>query len=291
MDATTWFGAEAELRILLILGEEPDDAFAIEAFQRLARILVRWWDADDARRRSGERERDLDRNSQTEPALRNLLHTFLLRCPAAGAAAILEPILDAVDRHPDQVHWIVDGLVAVEDRQPNTPQFWSLWKLFADKVRRASWLPNIDQEHPRGGEILSSIFLTKWWKDEIRHWRSVEGHIDDVNSLFEDLPPSSAMLDNYLRFLYHIGERALPEAFVRIAARLQQGDARAMTRRSNTIFMLEVLLQRYVYGRPLELKRDPDRRTAVLFLLDLLVEQGSSAAFRLRDDFVTPIAV
>jgi hypothetical protein len=49
-----------------------------------------------------------------------------------------------------------------------------------------------------------------------------------------------------------------------------------------------MLLQRHVYGRPLELKQNRTLREAVLFLLDVLVEEGSSAAFRMRDDFVTP---
>ena len=57
---------------------------------------------------------------------------------------------------------------------------------------------------------------------------------------------------------------------------------------NDTIFILEVLLQRYVYGRPLEVKRDTAIREAVLYLLDALVDGGSSAAFRMRDDFVTP---
>jgi hypothetical protein len=61
-----------------------------------------------------------------------------------------------------------------------------------------------------------------------------------------------------------------------------------MIRLRDTVFMLEVLLQRYVYGRPLELKRHSELRESVLFLLDTLVENGSSAAFRMRDDFVTP---
>jgi hypothetical protein len=33
-----------------------------------------------------------------------------------------------------------------------------------------------------------------------------------------------------------------------------------------------------------------DLGEAVLFLLDVLVERGSSAAFRMRDDFVSPAA-
>jgi len=64
-----------------------------------------------------------------------------------------------------------------------------------------------------------------------------------------------------------------------------------MIRKRNTIALLEALLQRYLYGRPLELKRQADLRAAVLSLLDLLVENGSSAAFRMRDDFVAPVSI
>ena len=38
------------------------------------------------------------------------------------------------------------------------------------------------------------------------------------------------------------------------------------------------------------LKRDQRIRSAVLYILDCLVESGSWAAFRMRDDFVRPAA-
>ena len=138
--------------------------------------------------------------------------------------------------------------------------------------------------------MISAIFLGTRWKDEVRHWRSLEGHAGHVYALFEDLPASSTVLDNYLRFLFHVGEQSLPEAFIRVAKRLQQGEPWQMLRKGNTVFMLEVLLQRYVYGRSLELKRQGEIRKGVLLLLDLLVENGSSAAFWMRDDFVTPVS-
>jgi hypothetical protein len=109
-----------------------------------------------------------------------------------------------------------------------------------------------------------------------------------VDALFEALPPAAVVFDSYLRFLYHVGERSLPQAFIRIAAALQRGDAAAMPAGCNSVFMLEVLLQRHVYGRPLELKRTKALREARALLLDVFVENGSSAAFRMRDDFVTP---
>ncbi|RPI54159.1 MAG: hypothetical protein EHM56_06520 [Chloroflexi bacterium] len=290
MDPTTWFEAEANGRILAILGQAPTEAIAIASFERLAHTLVRWWDADDDRRLDRRQGRP-ERNHETESALTDLLEDFLLRIPTEDAIRTVKPIIDAIDRHPREVRWILIGLIGVEDRQPNTPQFWSLWEQFAAGVQRATWFAQIDDEYSSGSEMISAIFLVTWWKEKVRHWRSLEGHAWHVHTLFEGLPASSIVLDNYLRFLYHIGEQSLPEAFIRVAQHLQEGDPKQMLKKSNTVFLLEVLLQRQVYGKPLELKRQSDLREAVLFLLDLLVENDSSAAFRMRDDFVTPVSI
>jgi hypothetical protein len=290
MGQTTWYGAKATTRILVILWRAPTEAMTIAAFEQLALTLVRWWDSDDDWRR-GEKQARPQRDFRTDATLTDLLEGFLLSTTPADAVRIIKPIVSAIDRHPDKVHWFLVGLIGIENRQPNTSQFWSLWERFADGVRQATWLAKIDDKYSRGSQMISAIFLGTWWKEEVRHWRSLEGYAGHVHTLFEDLPPSSTVLDDYLRFLYHIGEQSLPEAFVRIAQRLQQGDPRQMLRKSNTVFLLEVLLQRHVYAKPLELKRRGDLREAVLFLLDLLVENGSSAAFRMRDDFVTPMPI
>jgi hypothetical protein len=287
LDVSEWFGADANGRILTILSSAPDDPAAVAGFVRAAQTLVEWWDADDDRDRGRERR---ERNHDSEAALSKRLQSFVMRTSVESAKSILEPILGAIDRHPREIHWIVQGLTGIEDSRPNTPHYWYLWGLFADGVKRAKWVARLDDEHPMGSGLLSAIFLTSWWKENIRHWRSLEGHTHHVHALFEALPPSSIVLDDYMRFLYHIGERSLPEAFVRVANSLKRGDAQAMLAKTNTVFLLEVLLQRHVYGRPLELKREADVRQAVLYLLDILVENGSSAAFRMRDDFVTPVA-
>jgi hypothetical protein len=285
LDVSEGCGADANARILTILSNGADDAAAIAAFVRAAKTLVDWWDADDDRNR-GQRRRE--RNHDSETALSQRLQSFVMRTSAELAKSILEPILRAINRHPREVHWIIQGLTGIEDSTPNTRHFWYLWGLFADGVKRARWVSRLNDEHPFVSEMLSAIFLTSWWKDNVRHWRSLEGYAHHVHALFEALPASSIVLDDYMRFLYHIGERSLPEAFVRVANSLKRGDAQAMLAGTNAVFLLEVLLQRHVYGRPLELKRDPAVRQAVLFLLDTLVENGSSAAFGMRDDFVTP---
>jgi hypothetical protein len=287
LDARAWTGATANLRALSILSHAPELEFARSAFQRLAAIIVGWWDLDEQQRRGNrQRERSID----TDIALTSQLEQFVLKVDSASAIAILEPIVLAMDPHPREAAQILQGIVGFEDALFTKELFWRIWDRFAEQVRRASWLPHLDGDHPSGGPIMSAIFLTQYWKETTRHWRSLEGHTHRVEKLFNELPPSSRVLDDYARFLYHIAEQSLPEAFELIAMRLQAGDPPAMLRRGNTVFMLETLLRRHVYSRPLELKKNRKIREAILYLLDVLVESGSSAAYKMRDDFVTPLA-
>lgn len=116
----------------------------------------------------------------------------------------------------------------------------------------------------------SSWALVLRWKDGVRHWKSLEGHAERVHALFEALPSSALVLDDYVRFLYNLGEQSLPQAFISIANRLSAGEPARLLSRRNTVFLLESLLRRYVYGRPLEMKKQADLRDSVLKLLDVL---------------------
>lgn len=289
LDLDDWFGAAASAQILVILGEAPAEPVSVAAYARSAEKLAAWWDEDDNRRYDrGEARRE--RNYETKSAVSGSIQKFVLRTVPDGAVTILGPILETVDRPTRDLHWFVRGLTAAEDQLQKTQQFWAVWKLFADKIRRAPWVTRLSDRYSSGDELSSAIFLGSSWKKDVRHWRSLDGHVGLVDQLFDDLPPSSTVLDDYVRFLYHIGERSLPQAFVRISRKLEAGNTRHLLEKPNTVFMLESLLQRFVYGRPLEVKSDRIIRSAVLAVLDMLVENGSSAAFRMRDDFVTPAA-
>jgi len=280
-----WYGAEATLLVLTILSSAPDDAMTIAAFKRLTETVVGWWDED-----AQSRGRRSSRRDETESALTDLLEEFVFKVSSAAVAAeVLQPLLDAVDRHADELQWFISGVVAREDRQPSTERFWFVWQLFADRMARAPWLARVDDRHRRGHAFLARIFLAVGWKKNARHWRSLTGHVERLHQLFEALPVSKAILYQYVRFLYHVGEESLPTAYIRIAAKLKSGDPRVLLDDNEIVFMLESILQRQVYSKPVELKRRDDLRTSVLYLLDQLVDAGSSAAFRMRDDFVTPL--
>jgi hypothetical protein len=237
-----------------------------------------------------DRDERQQRNYEGEAELSQLVETLVMRVPLSTALDVLAPILASVSRPDREVGSFVLGLLHAEDREPNTAHFWSLWQAFADCIKRSNWVKHLEDKHSYGTELISAMFLRTRWKEGVRHWRSLEGYAERVHALFEDLPASPILTEDYLHFLYEIGERSLPDAFVRIVRRLRTGDPKHLLSSRNSVFMLEVLLQRHVYTRPLELKRDHSIRDSILELLDILVEKGSSAAFRMRDDFVTPLA-
>jgi len=279
-----WVTADASIAILIMLSNAPEEQTTVASFAQVATTLVAWCEAD--RQHRSRREHSFE----TEYALKELLAEGLFRVAESDAAKIAQPLLDAIDTHADKVADVLHDIIIREDRNHATTRFWFLWKLFADRARTARWLPNIDSEYAWGRQLLDWVFLARGWKESTRHWNSLEGHAHNVHTLFEQLPLSRAVLRRYLAFLYHVGEQSLPEAFIRLHVRMRDANAPELLGEGDSAFVLESLLLRYVYAKPFELKRRNDMRAAVLFLLDALVETGSSAAFRMRDDFVTPLA-
>jgi hypothetical protein len=284
LDLSEWPGQEAARAILAILAYCPDEVVAQDAYRRLARFLVECWET--ARDRTNRRERNYEFEYQ---CLERLAH-FVMQVPVATALTIWEPVLNAVDEHPREVAPFVEDLIVIEDQAVGKSPFWDIWQAFADRVRTARWIHQLDSSYTSGAELLHKIFFKLSWKEGVRHWRRLEGFADRVDTLFENLPPCATVLDAYCRFLYTIGEQSIPHGFVVVANRLQAGDASQMLSQDNVVFYLESLLRRFIYSEPLRLKTNAEVRSAVLTILDQLVDSGSSAAYRMRDDCVTPIA-
>jgi squalene cyclase len=58
----------------------------------------------------------------------------------------------------------------------------------------------------------------------------------------------------------------------------------------NAQYLLETMLRRFIYSEPFRFKQERELRESVVWILDGLVDAGSSVAYRMRDDFVTPMA-
>ena len=91
---------------------------------------------------------------------------------------LLTPLLAAVDRHSQRAqvrHAGIDPPPRLPTR--TQPRYWFLWGLIADAVKRAKWIARLDTDrHPDGTDLLSAVFLTSYWKDNVRHWRFLNGY-------------------------------------------------------------------------------------------------------------------
>lgn len=283
LDLDGWPGISAARIILRVLGHTPDSAMARAFYRRVAGSMVQGWD-EELEDRNNRAERDHDFNHE----FFQRLASFVLRLTPEQALCVCEPFLGAVVSHPGEVHHFVRALVVEADRS-NDGVFWAVWQAFANGICAAPWIDQVDSHYCPGKELIDAIFLGGHWKEGVRRWRRLEGQGHGVDELATRFRGSSAVFDAYCRFLYSIGETSLPRAFVFLADSLAAGEAIAMLADQNTVFLLESLLRRHVYSEPYKLKSEPAVRAGVLSLLDHLVEAGSSAAYRMRDDFVTPL--
>ena len=278
IDVTEWPGQNAAGLILQIFAHAPEFRPAIEFHQMIAEHQASEWRAKSADRRHRT-------NFEFEHASKDQLARFALRSAPDIALRIYDPIIDAAQDYPEGSADFVQSLISEEDKSSGETTFWILWQRFADQACSASWADKLDSKWQDGKKLVGQLFLGIPWKEGVRHWRRLEGNAQLIDSLLQKLPPSSFVISAYCRFLNDIGEQSLPKAYVIIAARL----APETSLDSSCIFDLESMLSRQVYGEPLKLKSDHDVHRAVLRILDHLVEAGSSSAYRMRDDFVTPV--
>lgn len=286
MDLDQHYASWTLAHILPILRRMPAVPSARTFFSRVAILIRTWWDSSRSRN-----DRAFNRPFESEQTCLDYLCHFLLDLPIQEALTISQPLIDAVESEPHEASKFIRQLVSTEDRVLKKDSFWPLWQAIADRVADSPWVQHLASRHSVGTELIRNLFLGLSWKDEIRSWHSIEGYSDRIDSLYERLPPCATVLHAYLYYLYHIGELSLPHAFRILAHSLQQGDAKAMLADSNVRFYLESLLQRYVYSNPAKLKSLPQLRDAVLHLLDQMIEAGSSVAYRMRDDFITPTPI
>ena len=279
-----WPGRQAARAILQVFGYQPDSDLAIGFHRRVASSIVEDWD-----RKLEDRTQRGQQNYEFIHQFFQRLARFVLRLDKKKALHVCEPFLEAVEKHPGEVKDFIRYLVIEADRSREDDSFWTLWQAFADAISAAPWIEQIDSRYGSGKELIDAIFFGNYRNENERHWHRLEGQGHRVDKLAGQFRGSVTVFNAYCRFLYDIGATSLPKAFVILADFLSVGDPHEMLSDQNTVFLLESLFLRYVYAEPHRLKSDHAIRNAVLLLLDHLVEAGSSAAYRMRDDFVTPL--
>ena len=266
---------------MVVLEQHPDWKEAKNFFSWLAKELVDSWCSQDTSYHG------VSRNNEFESASSRALASYVLQRPRDEALLVCEPIVNVIPQYRREVSWFISHLTVSADL--NTEDcFWDLWQQLANKIVDSTWGQQLTDDSLNDATLLNLIFLNYNWKKDVKHWYRLNGHAHLLDALALDLPPTVPVLLAYCRFLFVIGNDSLPSSFETVAHVLKNGKAVRLASHSDIALVLETLLRPFVYSHPHRIKSNASLREAVLMILDALVEGGSSSAYRMRDDFVTP---
>ena len=279
-----WTSSTAIRMILEMFVHHPDWEESQEFYSRVTEWLASVWMYS-----SQHPYENLTTDYKLESEALRSAAKFVLKLPVEEAQRLCRPLIDSVDANSQKVADFVQNLVIAADGGTDDC-FWNLWQDFADKAVNAPWVGQLDSERPHDESFVNRIFLGMLWNADAKHWTRLDGHAQRIDTLAMHLPAVVTCLEAYSRFLYTIGQQSLPGAFKFVAAYFERGDSISIASNSEVIFCLESLVSRFVYSEPHRLKADQKLRDAVLVILDELISAGSSSAYRMRDDFVTPLS-
>ena len=284
LDLTSWYGLYAAGRILSMLSKSPDFVLAKDFLTKIEQTIVDTWTAKDE-------ESNASTDFEVVQSLVDKLADIALTMTPDTALLCCKPFLDAVGEYPDEVYVFIEALIIQEyKRFPNNTCFWVVWQAFADRIIDAPWSCKIRSSRSMGVKLIDRMLFSTYWRDGLQNRHLFVDHQRQISALTVKLPATSPVLLSFVHYLYTIGERLSPDVFIVVADILQDGDSTKLLSDKNAILYLESILQRHVYGKSTILKTDPNLRKATITILDQLVDVGSSAAYNMRDDFVTPSA-
>ena len=119
-------------------------------------------------------------------------------------------------------------------------------------------------------------------------WKTLSEAPEHVERIAKSACTTSAGFEGTLMLLYSVGRFYLPEAFTWLAAGMQRINAPRLLSEKSNRFVLESLLQGEVHRRMNDIRQNLRWQDAVLHLLNVLVELGSSAAFQMRERVIRP---
>ncbi len=262
---------------------QPSDPDARAFVERVSEQLRETWRAESRNRRRYNDREGFDH--QVEAFIIDLLAAFALRSDEANAGTLLLPFRDLGSEYPEQVAELLRR-IGMREHDLDRPQvFWSAWRLLSRPL--VDWV-NSDPKawDSTVGKIAQAVFLDLYWKETTKSWRSLSGYESNVTDAFRALRPCEEGTDAFATFLATIGSGLMPEVLPLLAEKLSQPGSVLSPR---TLGRFETMLAGLIYAGSARIRQEPLLRDATLRVLDILIDAGSSKAYRMRDDFVTPL--
>jgi hypothetical protein len=260
----------ALLNILVILYDQSQDNTA----RALYRTVAEQWESEWERERedASHRHSRRDRNFHLEHELLRLLSGFVMNLNSPQAEHVCKPVLDAASHFPEQVAQFLLDLTLAEDQTRKHDTYWALWQAIADNTLKGeNFSAQVQATHSATQTLIQNLFLMRVpWKEGVKEWAPLTEQRERIRVLVSAVGQYPAAFEAICRLLHSVGGVFLPEAFLWVDQCLQNGEPGKMLVDKNTVFCLENILRRAIYGTPAQLRETNELRSAVIRILDKL---------------------
>lgn len=263
--------------LLVLFRSRPTHPLGQTLFEWVANRFGIWWDRQEHGRS----------NFELQFSAREAFAEFILACDATRGRALLDFVLPQVDEEPKEFSGLLEQMLVAADRRGNTDTFWPLWAAVVERVKAARWVEAVSSGRSWGDDLVRHVFLNAQWNQGLREWRLLGAAYVQIDNAFLALPAAGIVLEAYLRYLTDIGARSLPGAVAHIDSKFGSTLEFELRASRNARFLLDQIVSRLMLEQLPALQR-PALRDPMLRLLEALIQNGSSNAFLLREDFLTP---
>jgi len=282
-------------RALLMIPCASDDAQLTEFIQHFIFLLLEdlqlQEDYSYRRKKQGRRVR-----SQEVVKIKFYLAELLIVAAPSFAKVILDIILNkcykviadtTTPRHRnDLLEFITDvlkiSIAKLDDIVDNNPNdtiknnaikhFWEVWEYLSEKIKRSGT-----------GYFVQQLLLDTSWKEQATDWQALHGKKEIYHQMINDFGASN--VQSILNVFSTIGEKTfLPEGLSWLVELLKKEPLQL------TVLMsvaAERLVKRLFYSHISEIKRNKRLIDDFVWLLDNMVEIGSSEAYLFRENVIT----
>jgi hypothetical protein len=261
--------------LLLPLGtkEAHHKAFVVELTSMMSKRVKRHGRHREERLEFGTRHRFLQKFAH-----------FVLSADRSDIRTYVQPLLDNF-KIIDYAEDVFQEFVSAEDRLNKYDAFWEVWELFYPCIvglcMRSAGFHSSSTVH-------NYLLAWPWWRKDAKEWHSLkEREKGFFQRVARDIGSHPAVIYSLAKLLNEIGALFAADGIFWISGIIEQGSGLADAElETNTVYYLENLLRSHVLRNRHKVRTTPQIRTAVLAILNFLLEKGSVTAYLVREDIL-----
>jgi hypothetical protein len=286
LDLSLWPARSVAKHIFAIAKLNPSDPLLRQVMNRCIAKVPQIWKGMERSRSIPDEGDYVNYGHEIAHDYAEALCRYAIQLEPSDAHSFFQPILPVAMQYPKHTAELVTQLIIAQGDRNDSSTFWCLWQQFADDFVANISVEKINDEFSDARRLLRELMLTLNGS-ELSDWEPLLNQSGRIQSLFTSLDPTIQGFDSYCYYLAHLGSSTLPEALSDISTKLGESQEQNLLS-DTTVYYLENILTRLIYSGDSQIRTKDTLRKATLSILDALVAAGSSPAYKLRDDFLTP---